>query len=143
MKKSRHDFLSTALLTHVYTFIVKPRLARATANPAKNTAYVARIAMAVGVSASSVRMNMLTAPVARFAAMNTGNMFKLIAAKICEIGCWKLPDERMGTIWGGSGQRCLETCKSQLLLDRGSRAYKATACMNQQYENQVKKSSQK
>lgn len=50
--------------------------------------------MAVAVSASSVRMKMLTAPVARFAAMNTGNMFKLIAAKICDIGRWKLPDER-------------------------------------------------
>lgn len=50
--------------------------------------------MAVGVSASSVRMEMLTAPVARFATMKTGNIFKLIAAKICDIGHFKLQEER-------------------------------------------------
>lgn len=50
--------------------------------------------MAVGTSASSVRMKMLTAPVARFAAMNTGNMFKFIAARICDIGRCKLADKR-------------------------------------------------
>ncbi len=49
--------------------------------------------MAVGVPASSVRMEMLTAPVARFATMKTGNMFKLIAAKICDIGRFKLQGE--------------------------------------------------
>lgn len=86
--------LLVLLLIKIYTFIVKPRLARATANPATNETYVARIATAVGVSASSVRMEMLIAPVARFAAMNTGNMLKLIAAKICDVGRLKLPDER-------------------------------------------------
>lgn len=50
--------------------------------------------MAVGVSASSVRMEMLIAPVARFAAMKTGNMFELIAVKICDIGRFKLADKQ-------------------------------------------------
>lgn len=58
--------------------------------------------MAVGMSASSVRMEMLIAPVARFAAMKTGNMFKLMAAKICDIGRVKLPDKQAQDTCGRS-----------------------------------------
>lgn len=39
-------------------------------------------------------MEMFTAPVARFATMKTGNMFELMAAKICDIGRFKLPDKQ-------------------------------------------------
>lgn len=62
--------------------------------------------MAVGMSASSVRMEMLIAPVARFAAMKTGNMFKLMAAKICDIGRVKLPDKQ-----------AQDTCGRSVVLD--------------------------
>lgn len=90
-----------------YTFIVNPRLARATANAATNKAYVASTATAVGVSASSVRMDMLTAPVARFATMKTGNRFKLIAAKICDTGRFKLQSAR-----NDGHQRCAQAIGS-------------------------------
>ena len=46
------------------------------------------------VSASSVRMERLIAPVARFATMKTGNMLKLIADKICDLDGVELPIKR-------------------------------------------------
>lgn len=58
--------------------------------------------MAAGVPASSVRMEMLIAPVVRFAAMKTGNMFKLMAAKICDIGLFKLRRSECTTGWKGT-----------------------------------------
>lgn len=57
------------------------------------------------MSASSVRIEMLIAPVARLAAMKTGNMFELMAAKICDIGRVKLPDKQ-----------AQETCDTKELL---------------------------
>ena len=49
---------------------------------------------AVEVSASSVRIERLIAPVARFATMKTGNKLKFIADKICDLDGFELPIKR-------------------------------------------------
>lgn len=48
---------------------------------------------AVTVSASRVRIDMLMAPVARFAAMKTGNRLRLTAANISDLGGFRLQAE--------------------------------------------------
>ena len=76
----------------LYTLITIFRFASVIATTDTETMYMARIVTAVALSASSVRIDTLTAPVARFATINTGNIFIFTAVRICD-GCGReLPE---------------------------------------------------